>query len=336
MRKTLASAIVLVLLLGNIVSAMDVWACPDPGNAFVAMDPSLIEYDYYAVGESFTVAVRIGDVEELTAFEFQIGWNTTWIEYVNHITNVPVESYPDGVLHSPTMRFKDEVDESGEMPFAEPGTMFWVAYGSMGAAPTFNGSGIACEITFRIKQYPFIPDPDIEFYIHFVMTGLANPYPCGGIIHTRQDCHVIFHASPPPYGPTARFTLSPETAKRRELVTFDGSDSLPGFNGAHEVPIVRYYWSFRDGNVTATSTPIVCHSFEKAGVYDVTLTVYAPGATPEKGSISHKVTVSSIAVGGYSTPIKNRSEKQLTFHLALIVILTTIFLTITRKQYRGK
>lgn len=334
--KRAASAVILTFLLIGTVGVTDVGAEPE---AVVAMDPTIIEYDCFAVGQTFTVAVRIEDVEELWAFEIQIGWNTTWIEYVSHIVKVPIESYPDGILHEPTIKLKEVIDESASIPGAELGTMAWLCYSSIYGAPPggFNGSGTVCEITFGIKDYPILPDPDIKFYIYFSYTELRQSGGWPPIWHTTQDCHVIFHASQPPYGPTARFTLSPETAKRRELVTFDASNSLPGFNGAHEVPIIRYYWNFRDGNITTTYTPIVYHSFRRARIYYVTLTVYAPGATPETDTTTRKVTVSSIPVGGYSLRVKEYgSEKPLSLYLALIVILTTIFTIIRRKEYYGK
>lgn len=324
----------LTFFLSGIVGVMGVRA--EPGTV-VAMDPSVIEYDHYAIGERFTVAVKIEDVEELWGFDVQIGWNTTWIEYVSHIVKVPVESYPDGVLHSPVMKIKDEVNENG-IPMAEPGTMAWICDTSMYGAPFgFNGSGTVCEITFRIKNYPLIPDPDAEFYIRFVITSLCSP--CTVIHHTTKDCHVMFYASPPPYGPTAMFTAVPKTVNVGETVTFDASTSLPGFNGTHEVPIVRYRWSFGDGNVATTYTPIVYHRFKRAKTCFVTLTVYATGATPETDLTTHKVTVSSAPVGGYSFSIKGyTAENPLIIYLALLTlaVLTVGFSMIKRSSHRRK
>jgi len=102
------------------------------------------------------------------------------------------------------------------------------------------------------------------------------------------------------------------------------------------MPIVEYRWDFGDGNKTTTSTPIVYHSFSSPGIYYVTLTVYAPGATPETDSTPHKVTVITTPVGGYSIPIKTyATEKPLTPYLALIAILATVFTMIKRKKHIG-
>ncbi len=162
----------------------------------IVMEPPLVEYDYYAKGEDFTVAVRIEDVEDLYGLDIQIAWNTTWIEYVSHIVKIPVESYPDGVLHSPTVLVKNKVNEGG-VPGAFSGTMYWLAATSMSPAEPFYGSGVAFEMTFRIRDYPTYPDPDMGFYIEYISTDLA-PSACAFIPHTTQNCHIIFHPFPTP------------------------------------------------------------------------------------------------------------------------------------------
>jgi len=136
-----------------------------------------------------------------------------------------------------------------------------------------------------------------------------------------------------PHAPKAEFTATPEAAQTGESIKFDASASLPGWNGTHEMPIVEYRWNFGDGNNTTTSTPIVYHSFSSSGIYYVTLTVYAPGAAPETDSTTHKVTVISVPVGGYSYSIKGYTiDKPLTLYLALLVTLTVSFTLIKRKK----
>jgi len=99
------------------------------------------------------------------------------------------------------------------------------------------------------------------------------------------------------------------------------------------MPITEYRWDFADGNKTTTSTPTVYHSFSSSGTYYVTLTVYAPGATPETDSTTKKVTITAIPVGGYSFPIKGyTTEKPLTLYLALIGILTVSFTIAKRRK----
>ena len=136
-----------------------------------------------------------------------------------------------------------------------------------------------------------------------------------------------------PYSPDAAFTAIPDTASTGESIKFDASASLSGWNGTHEMPIIEYRWDFGDGNETITSTPIVYHSFSSSANYYVTLTVYAPGATPETDSVTHKVTITAIPVGGYSFPIKGyAAEKPLTLYLALVAILTASFTIAKRRK----
>ena len=136
-----------------------------------------------------------------------------------------------------------------------------------------------------------------------------------------------------PHPPAANFTWSPSISKVGEPLTFDASSSLPGWNGTHEIPISEYRWNFGGGINITTSTPILYYIFISPGIYYVTLTVYAPGATPETDTISHKVTIISVPVGGYSIPIKGyTTEKPLTLYLALVAILAVSFTIAKRRK----
>ena len=137
-----------------------------------------------------------------------------------------------------------------------------------------------------------------------------------------------------PYGPKAEFTATPETANVGEMVKFDASTSQPGWNGTHTMPITEYQWDFGDGNKTTTTAPTIYHSY-KTGNYYVILTVYAPGATPETDTITHRVTIVSVPVGGYSIPIQVRTKAEPTIsYITLTVILTAIFIAAKRKTKR--
>ena len=142
---------------------------------------------------------------------------------------------------------------------------------------------------------------------------------------------------PPPYGPTAEFTVSPETAIVNKPVRLDASGSQPGYNGTHTMPTSEYRWDFGDGNKTTTTAPIVYHSFHSPGIYYVILTVYAPGASPETNSISQRVLVMSIPVGGYSVSMETHgSGNPLIPYLALMALLTLGFTAIERGTIRKK
>lgn len=139
------------------------------------------------------------------------------------------------------------------------------------------------------------------------------------------------------HGPEANFVETPETPLVMEVVKFDASSSLPGWNGTDWIPILEYRWDFGDGNNTVTSTPIVYHSFSSVGIYYVILTVYAPGATPETDSTTHRKTVTTMPVGGYSVPIKRyTTAKPLTLYLTIIAISTAFFMIFKRRTHGRK
>jgi PKD repeat protein len=106
-----------------------------------------------------------------------------------------------------------------------------------------------------------------------------------------------------PHGPKADFTWSPIPTHECSDVQFDASSSNPGWNGTNIAPITEYFWDFGDGNTTTTFTPFVNHTYQEPGFYYVTLTVYAPDATPQTDSRTRIVRVLPCApapVGGYT------------------------------------
>ncbi|MGD8544880.1 MAG: DUF4430 domain-containing protein [Candidatus Bathyarchaeota archaeon] len=139
----------------------------------------------------------------------------------------------------------------------------------------------------------------------------------------------------PPYGPEAAFTVIPEIANIDELVMLDASDSLSGWNGTLEMPIIEYRWDFGDGNKTTTSTPIVFHGFSNQGIYYPTLTVFAPGATPVTDETTQKITIAAIPVGGYSLSIESSTtEKLLAPYIMLVAVLTAVVMKGRRRICR--
>ena len=84
--------------------------------------------------------------------------------------------------------------------------------------------------------------------------------------------------------PEARFTYSPSPAVENQPATFDASNS-----SAPDSQIKGYKWDFGDGNITATTQPVITHTYVSRGTYNVTLTVYnLDGMT---GSASEQVEV---------------------------------------------
>ncbi|MEM0057782.1 MAG: PKD domain-containing protein [Candidatus Bathyarchaeia archaeon] len=135
-----------------------------------------------------------------------------------------------------------------------------------------------------------------------------------------------------PHGPKADFKAVPETAKVGEKIKFDASTSLPGWNGTHTMPITEYRWNFGDGNITVTTQPIVYHRYSAAGNYYVTLTVYAPGATPETDSVTVRVTVYAVPVGGQSVSVETPTPiRELVVCLVTVAVIAVAFAVFKRK-----
>ena len=168
----------------------------------IAIEPSTLEFGPEpCVGTLFKVECWIYNITDLYGVDIQITWDTDWIRYVNHTKKIPVETYPDGILHSPTIPVHDDVNETGALveEGAAPGTLYWLAEASMSPAEPFDGSGIAFEMWFNVTNQPGVGEPDVMFEIGFtsVTLGDVNGEP---ILYEARNATVIIHAkeAPPP------------------------------------------------------------------------------------------------------------------------------------------
>ncbi len=109
------------------------------GATLVFVDP---EHTNVAPDGTFTITVEVANVEGLYGVDIRFAWDTSLLEYIGHVAKIPVDDFSDGILYEPGFFTKDVAD-------ATAGT-YWVAYACMVPAPTFNGTGIAFEITFNV------------------------------------------------------------------------------------------------------------------------------------------------------------------------------------------
>ena len=108
---TFIGIVLFTLAIAPVSKALE---CPvSPGSTVVRFDPAevVLGPELY-VGEVFTVEARVDDVEDFSGFDFLVVWNSTYFEYVEHTVKVPVETYPDGLMHEPILLVKDEVNGS--------------------------------------------------------------------------------------------------------------------------------------------------------------------------------------------------------------------------------
>jgi len=148
----------------------------------VRLDPAIIELGPdNCINDTFTLKARVDNVEDLTCFALHIVWNTSYLEYVDHIVKVPVETYPDGLLHGDILWVQNEVNASEGW--------YWVAIATLDG-PSFYGSGIAFEITFSVKYQPVDPGPEVNTSVGFILPHDLADSNSWAIPHSLENCSV--------------------------------------------------------------------------------------------------------------------------------------------------
>lgn len=152
----------------------------------VRLDPATVVFGAladYCIGETFTLTARIDDVDDLYGFGFKIEWNITYLDYVSHVAKVPVETFPDGLLHDRVAVVRNEANATKGI--------YELAATSLSPAPAFYGSGIAFEITFSVKYQPLKHEQSLIFSVVFTKDDLASSSCC--IPHMTEHCEVTIH-----------------------------------------------------------------------------------------------------------------------------------------------
>ena len=103
--------------------------------------PSLISEP---IGNTFTIDISLTDVEDLFGLAIEFEWDPTILDYVDHLAHIPVDDYPDGILHGGILWLKDDVD--AVTGFYELGCSSF----DFPPPPSFNGSGIVLNMTFEV------------------------------------------------------------------------------------------------------------------------------------------------------------------------------------------
>jgi hypothetical protein len=163
--------------------------------------PALQEYGPENVtGQEFIIDVYVNNVTDLYGVDILFSWNATYLLCLNHTVHIPVDTYPDGILHSGIL-IKNELNVTA-------GT-YWLSYASMGTAP-FDGSGIAFDMAFRIVMQPEAGEHDVTLGLHLVSADLSDS---GGspIPHSINDGTVTIHAMSFVYPPEPLLKVMPQT-----------------------------------------------------------------------------------------------------------------------------
>jgi len=163
----------------------------------------------------FKVSCFVENVTLLYGVDIQLGWTTEYITCVNHTKTIPVTTFPNGILYPSTISVHDDVDESANMSGSEVGTMYWLAEASMLPAASFNGTGTAVEMFFKVKKHPIGIDSDI--WVNVTGATLANK-DGNPIIYDMTNLHILLHGRNQPAGP--EITISSVNHKGAAPYTF--------------------------------------------------------------------------------------------------------------------
>jgi len=100
----------------------------------------------------------------LFGFHIDFSWNPLILDYVNHTVKVPVDTYPDGVLHDPVFLANEALDD-------DSGT-YTIAYSHMGPDnPAFNcpdDNATVFEMTFNVVK-------NGKSHLNIIWSDLAVP-----------------------------------------------------------------------------------------------------------------------------------------------------------------
>ena len=177
-------------------------------------------------------------------------------------------------------------------------------------------------------QVTAIPNADYVFdhwELDTVNVGSANPYTV--LMDNNHTLKAVFTYSPPP--PSLSASINPLSASILvgQSVTFTSTVS------GRYTPYT-YQWYLNGNPVSGATSNTWTFTPTTGGIYYVHLKVTdAEGNTAQSGTA--RIVVSTVPVGGYSIPIQlPTTAKPVTLHIALLTILTALFITIKRKTKR--
>jgi hypothetical protein len=217
-RKKLFSGVLLIMMISSIAAVFDFASCS--ASTLVYVDPLLTEG--LSPCQNFTIEVKLQNVTNLYGFEILFQWDPDILGYVDHTATIPVENYPNGVLHGGILWVANTVDETA-------GT-YNLVVSSLGIPPppSFNGSGIIFNMTFHVEG-------EGRSLLEIYTSELSdNSSPAQPIPHDVQDGYFTNYepipaevsVSPksivnPELGPCENFTVNIELENVYELESFE-------------------------------------------------------------------------------------------------------------------
>lgn len=243
----------------------------------VHVDPSNITDLGLTPLQNFTIQLKISNVTDLYGFDIRLSWNASVLNYTSHIVKIPVEDYPDGVLHKPVLPVKNEAN-------ATTGT-YVIVYSSL-TAPSFNGSGTVFEMTFTVIGIGECP---LTIYNSDLADSKGQP-----INHTVEDgyfSNLFYDIAVLNVTPSSTVVFIGETVNITVVVLNNGTTRNENFN------VTTYYSNVAIQTKTIPALPP--HTEETLTFYWNTSTV-----SPGDYTISAEATV----VPGENSTENNRFE----------------------------
>jgi hypothetical protein len=177
-------------------------------------------------------------------------------------------------------------------------------------------------------QVTAIPNADYTFdhwELDTINVGSANPYTV--LMDNNHTLKAVFTYSPPP--PPLSASINPLSASILvgQSVTFTSTVS-----GGYTP--YTYQWYLNGNPVSGATSNTWTFTPTTGGIYYVHLKV-----TDDKGNTAQsdaaRITAATVPVGGYSIPIQlPTTAKPATINIALLTILTALFITIKQKTRR--
>lgn len=291
------------------------------------------------LGESFIVNVEVSNVQNLRAFEFKLGYNTTLLDVLGVV---------QGYFFPPSPKSSTE-----KLEINETVGFVWIRVSLSGSEPAKNGSGTLVRIAFSVSfnsnsseeaccalnlYDTLLYDDSMATIVHSSAAGLYffrrvqdDPPSDGRLLDLYTQKGGISQGVS-----SGAFTVG-EMVELNVNLTYNGAPvegklvSIEVLGPKNESITGRVQKTTHGGFVTVNfAIPSISESL---GTWTVVAIVDVAGKIVWD-FLTFKV-ISPIPVGGYSIPIENSTiTKPLVPYSILIVILAGAFVTVRRKHHQ--
>ena len=161
-------------------------------NPLVRVIPGILELGPQdMISQVFAVAIVVVDVADLQGLDIKFAWNTTFLDYYDHLMTMPVDAYSTpvfpspyaGILNGPVIMITDVWDP--------PNGTCEVAMTTGG--PSFTGEGTVFVIAFQVVYQPQLGEADVTLNWQFLSVDLTNSQG-GPISYEIEVCNVTIYS----------------------------------------------------------------------------------------------------------------------------------------------